>query len=249
MAEPLFFLDYLPHKLDASTASKVVKGSQTVADRPVRPYRRETAEMPGLYKTGEYDLAGFAVGVVDRKKIIDGKRIKAGDVIIGLASSGLHSNGYSLARKVIFETLGLSIGSKPAGLKKDVGSMLLAPTRIYVKPVRKLMTEFEIVGMAHITGGGFTENIPRVIPKGLKAVIKKGTWKMPPVFGLIQDGGSIHEDEMYRTFNCGIGFIIVVRAKDAEKAIARIKKLGERPYLIGTVAKSKKDAPPFVEYI
>ena len=103
--------------------------------------------------------------------------------------------------------------------------------------------------MAHITGGGFTENIPRVIPKGLKAVIKKGTWKMPPVFGLIQDGGSIHEDEMYRTFNCGIGFIIVVRAKDAEKAIARIKKLGERPYLIGTVAKSKKDAPPFVEYI
>lgn len=250
-AEPLFFLDYFATgKLDAGTASKVVKG---IADGCVQAgcalIGGETAEMPGLYKTGEYDLAGFAVGVVDKKKMIDGKRIKAGDAIIGLASSGLHSNGYSLARKVIFEKLGLSIGSKPDGYKKDVGSMLIAPTRIYVKPVRSLMKEVDICGMAHITGGGFTENIPRVIPKGLKAVIKKGSWKMPPVFKLIQDGGSIDEDEMLRTFNCGIGFIMVVREKDAEKALVKIKKLGERPYLIGTIAKSKKDAKPFVEYI
>lgn len=250
-AEPLFFLDYFATgKLDAKTASKVVKGiADGCRQAGCALIGGETAEMPGLYKTGEYDLAGFAVGVVDRKKIIDGRRIKAGDVIIGLASSGLHSNGYSLARKVIFERLGLSIGSKPAGFKKDVGTMLLAPTRIYVKPVRSLMTGIEICGMAHITGGGFTDNIPRVIPKGLKAVIKKGSWKMPPVFNLIQEGGAIHEDEMLRTFNCGIGFIIVVREKDAEKTVARIKKLGERPYLIGTVAKSKKDAPSFVEYI
>lgn len=250
-AEPLFFLDYFATgKLDAGTASKVVKG---IADGCTQAgcalIGGETAEMPGLYKTGEYDLAGFAVGVVDKKKIIDGKRIKAGDAIIGLASSGLHSNGYSLARKVIFEKLGLSIGSKPEGYKKDVGSMLIAPTRIYVKPVRSLMKEVDICGMAHITGGGFTENIPRVIPKGLKAVIKKGSWKMPPVFKLIKDGGSIDEDEMLRTFNCGIGFILVVREKDAEKALVKIKKLGERPYLIGTIAKSKKDAKPFVEYI
>lgn len=250
-AEPLFFLDYFATgKLDARTASKVVKG---IADGCTQAgcalIGGETAEMPGLYKTGEYDLAGFAVGVVDKKKIIDGRRIKAGDVIIGLASSGLHSNGYSLARKVIFERLGLSIGSKPDGYKNDVGSMLIAPTRIYVKPVRSLMKEVDICGMAHITGGGFTENIPRVIPKGLKAVIKKGSWKMPPVFKLIQDGGSISEDEMLRTFNCGIGFIMVVREKDAEKTMARIKKLGERPYLIGTIARSKKDAKPFVEYI
>lgn len=250
-AEPLFFLDYFATgKLDARTASKVVKG---IADGCTQAgcalIGGETAEMPGLYKTGEYDLAGFAVGVVDKKKIIDGRRIKAGDVIIGLASSGLHSNGYSLARKVIFERLGLSIGSKPDGYKNDVGSMLIAPTRIYVKPVRSLMKEVDICGMAHITGGGFTENIPRVIPKGLKAVIKKGSWKMPPVFKLIQDGGSISEVEMLRTFNCGIGFIMVVREKDAEKAMARIKKLGVHPYLIGTIAKSKKDAKPFVEYI
>lgn len=250
-AEPLFFLDYFATgKLDARTASKVVKG---IADGCVQAgcalIGGETAEMPGLYKTGEYDLAGFAVGVVDKKKIIDGRRIKAGDVIIGLASSGLHSNGYSLARKVIFERLGLSIGSKPDGYKNDVGSMLIAPTRIYVKPVRALMKEVDICGMAHITGGGFTENIPRVIPKGLKAVIKKGSWKMPPVFKLIQDGGSISEDEMLRTFNCGIGFIMVVREKDAEKTMARIKKLGVHPYLIGTIARSKKDAKPFVEYI
>ncbi|MEK6758998.1 MAG: phosphoribosylformylglycinamidine cyclo-ligase [Deltaproteobacteria bacterium] len=250
-AEPLFFLDYFATgKLDAKTASKVVKGiADGCRQAGCALIGGETAEMPGLYKTGEYDLAGFAVGVVDKKKIIDGKRIKAGDAIIGLASSGLHSNGYSLARKVIFEKLGLSIGSKPEGYKKDVGSMLIAPTRIYVKPVRGLMKEVDICGMAHITGGGFTENIPRVIPKGLKAVIKKGSWKMPPVFKLIQDGGSIDEDEMLRTFNCGIGFIMVVREKDAEKALVKIKKLGERPYLIGTIAKSKKDAKPFVEYI
>lgn len=250
-AEPLFFLDYFATgKLDAKTASKVVKGiADGCRQAGCALIGGETAEMPGLYKTGEYDLAGFAVGVVDKKKIIDGKRIKAGDAIIGLASSGLHSNGYSLARKVIFEKLGLSIGSKPEGYKKDVGSMLIAPTRIYVKPVRGLMKEVDICGMAHITGGGFTENIPRVIPKGLKAVIKKGSWKMPPVFKLIQDGGSISEDEMLRTFNCGIGFIMVVREKDAEKALVKIKRLGERPYLIGTIAKSKKDAKPFVEYI
>lgn len=250
-AEPLFFLDYFATgKLDAGTASKVVKGiADGCRQAGCALIGGETAEMPGLYKTGEYDLAGFVVGVVDKKKIIDGKRIKAGDVIIGLASSGLHSNGYSLARKVIFEKLGLSIGSRPEGYKKDVGSMLLAPTRIYVKPVRSLMTEVDICGMAHITGGGFTENIPRVIPKGLKAVIKKGSWKMPPVFKLIQEGGSISEDEMLRTFNCGIGFIMVVRENDAQKALSKIKKLGERPYILGTIAKAKKDAPSFVEYI
>ncbi|MBI2411623.1 MAG: phosphoribosylformylglycinamidine cyclo-ligase [Deltaproteobacteria bacterium] len=253
-AEPLFFLDYFATgKLDARRASEVVKGiAKGCKDAGCALIGGETAEMPGLYKSGEYDLAGFAVGVVDRKNIINGSKIRPGDAIIGLASSGLHSNGYSLARKVVFERLGLKPKDTPPGFKKDIGSVLLAPTRIYVKPVLKLLKKYAVLGMAHITGGGFLDNIPRVLPKNVKAVIEKGAWPMPPVFELIREGGEIEEEEMFRTFNCGIGLVIVVRKRDAEGAIKALKESGERAYLIGRIASRKpreKDVeiigPPF----
>ena len=249
-AEPLFFLDYFATgKLDAASAAEVVKGiARGCREAGCALVGGETAEMPGLYKKGEYDLAGFAVGVVDRKKIIDGSRIKPGDAIIGLASSGLHSNGYSLARKVVFERLGLGLNDRPAGFKKDIGSTLLEPTRIYVKPVLDVIKKFDVRGMAHITGGGFTENIPRVLPKSTRAVIKKGSWPVPPIFGLIQHGGSIEPSEMMRTFNCGIGFVMVVKEADAQGVIKRLKELKERPYLIGVVEKCASRGAGYVEF-
>ncbi len=247
-AEPLFFLDYFATgRLDAVKTSQVVKGiAEGCRAAGCALIGGETAEMPGLYKPGEYDLAGFAVGVVDRKRLIDGTKIKAGDRIIGLASSGLHSNGYSLARKVIFEALGLNVKSVPEGFKDDIGATLLAPTRIYVKPVLKLLKRFDVLGMAHITGGGFTDNIPRVLPKGLKAVIEKGSWPIPPVFRLIQSGGGIDEAGMFRTFNCGIGFVLIVRAKDEAPVKKALKTLGEKPYTIGEISKKGRGAE--VEY-
>lgn len=247
-AEPLFFLDYFATgRLDAVKASEVVKGiAEGCRLAGCSLIGGETAEMPGLYRPGEYDLAGFAVGVADRKRLIDGSKIKAGDRIIGLASSGLHSNGYSLARKVIFEALNLNVKSVPEGFKDDIGTTLLAPTRIYVKPVLKLLKKFDVLGMAHITGGGFTDNIPRVLPKGLKAVIEKGSWPIPPIFRLIQSGGGIAEADMFRTFNCGIGLVLIVRAKDEAPVKKMLKTLGERPYTIGEIAKKWRGAE--VEY-
>ncbi len=247
-AEPLFFLDYFATgRLDAIRASQVVKGiAEGCRIAGCALIGGETAEMPGLYRPGEYDLAGFAVGVVDRKKLINGSKIKAGDKIIGLASSGLHSNGYSLARKVIFEALNLNVNSVPKGFKEDIGTVLLTPTRIYVKPVLKLLKEHNILGMAHITGGGFTDNIPRVLPKGLKAVIDKGSWPIPPIFKLIQNGGGIEEAEMFRTFNCGIGLVLIVRAKDEGPVKKMLKRLGEKAYTIGEIALRK--GGPEVEY-
>ncbi|MFQ5736481.1 MAG: phosphoribosylformylglycinamidine cyclo-ligase [Thermodesulfobacteriota bacterium] len=249
-AEPLFFLDYFATgALDARSAAEVVKGvARGCRQAGCALVGGETAEMPGLYRKGEYDLAGFAVGVVERRKIIDGSKIRPGDAVIGLASSGLHSNGYSLARKVVFERLGLKPEDRPVGFSKDIGSTLLAPTRIYVKPVLKLLAESNVLGMAHITGGGFTENIPRVLPKGTKALIKKGSWPVPKVFGLIQQGGGIDASEMLRTFNCGIGFVLVVRGKDAPGVMKRLKALRERPYLIGEIAKAGAREAPHVEY-
>ncbi len=244
-AEPLFFLDYFATgKLDAKRAAAVVKGiAKGCKMAGCALLGGETAEMPGLYSPGEYDLAGFAVGVVDRKRIIDGSRIKAGDRIIGLASSGLHSNGYSLARKIIFDVLKLKISSRPKGFRETIGSVLLTPTRIYVKPVLALMREIEVLGMAHITGGGFTDNIPRVLPENVKAVIERGSWKAPRIFSLLKDGGSVDETEMLRTFNCGIGLVIVVRAKDEAKAVKRLKALGERPFAIGTIGRRTGKGP------
>jgi phosphoribosylformylglycinamidine cyclo-ligase len=248
-AEPLFFLDYFATgSLDARKAARVIRGiARGCRMAGCALIGGETAEMPGLYGRGEYDLAGFAVGVVDRSRIIDGSRIRPGDSVIGLASSGLHSNGYSLARKVIFETLGLGLGDRPPGLRKDVGKTLLTPTRIYVKEVLRLIRRFDVLGMAHITGGGFTDNVPRVLPRGLKAVIRTGSWPMPGVFELIRSGGRIEDSEMLRTFNCGIGMVLVVRPKDSVPLMGASKALGLAAYDIGAI-EEKMGRGPSVEY-
>ncbi len=241
-AEPLFFLDYFATgKLKGAQAARVVKGvAAGCVDAGCALIGGETAEMPGIYKAGEYDLAGFAVGVVEREKIVDGTRIKDGDVIIGLHSSGLHSNGFSLARKVLFEKLGLDIKKRIKGLKgRSLGTALLEPTRIYVRPVLKVCRKFNLKGMAHITGGGFIENIPRVLPDGVKAVIKGGSWPVPPIFNLIQSGGDVSEREMLRTFNCGIGFVIIAAEKESAAIMKALEKSGEKASLIGEIARKK----------
>src|SRR5512137_1191214 len=205
-AEPLFFLDYLATgKLDPAKAADIVKGiAAGCVQAGCALIGGETAEMPGFYAAGEYDIAGFTVGVVDRDNLIDGSSITVGDTLIGLASSGLHSNGYSLARKVIFERMGLKIDSILPGTGATVADELLTPTRIYVKSILNLLRDFTINGIAHITGGGLLENIPRVLPQGCKAVIRKGSWTVPTIFDIIRDAGNIEESEMNRTLNCGI---------------------------------------------
>ncbi|MGH8349248.1 MAG: phosphoribosylformylglycinamidine cyclo-ligase, partial [Pseudomonas sp.] len=203
-AEPLFFLDYFAcGKLDVAKATQVVKGiAQGCKLAGCALIGGETAEMPGFYAAGEYDLAGFAVGIVEKKKIISGKSIAAGDAVLGLASSGAHSNGYSLIRKIVALS-GADLQSDFHG--KTLGATLLAPTRIYVKPLLKLMKKIPVKGLAHVTGGGLLENIPRVLPKNLCAVLQRSSWEMPPLFHWLQAQGNIGDHEMQRTFNCGIG--------------------------------------------
>jgi phosphoribosylformylglycinamidine cyclo-ligase len=238
-AEPLFFLDYLATaKLDPEKGASIIKG---VSDGCVQAgcalIGGETAEMPGFYTGDEYDIAGFAVGVVDRDKIIDGSSITVGDRLIGLSSSGLHSNGFSLARKVILEHMGLGINDEFPGLGKTVAEELLTPTRIYVRSILNLLRDFNIHGLAHITGGGLLENVPRVLPKCCKAVIRKDSWTVPEVFQTIQKGGNVEEMEMFRTFNCGIGMVIVVPEREAEDIMIRLSGLNETAFQIGEVAK------------
>ncbi|HWI41281.1 MAG TPA: phosphoribosylformylglycinamidine cyclo-ligase [Verrucomicrobiae bacterium] len=243
-AEPLFFLDYLATgKLDPAKAAAVVKGiSEGCAMAGRALIGGETAEMPGFYGENEYDLAGFTVGVVDRDSIIDGSSITVGNALIGIASSGLHSNGYSLARKIVFEKLGLAIDGLFPETGRTVAEELLVPTRIYVKSVLNLLRDFPINGIAHITGGGLLENIPRVLPKGCKAVIDPNIWELPPVFRVLAEAGNVADEEMYRTFNCGIGMVLSVREKDAEDVLIRLSGLQEHAFLIGEVAKCEPGA-------
>lgn len=249
-AEPLSFLDYFATgRLDVERASQVIKGiARGCKEAGCSLVGGETAEMPDFYKPGEYDLAGFTVGVVERKRIIDGSAIRPGDRIIGLASSGLHSNGYSLARQALFDKLGLEVKDRVKGLKKTIGEELLIPTRIYVKPILSLLKRFKLKGIAHITGGGFIENIPRVLPKGCKAVIKKGSWPIPFIFRFLKEKGGIHEMEMFRTFNCGIGMVIAVSKKEEAGVLKGLKELKERAYIIGEIVK-RRDGEERVEII
>jgi len=246
-AEPLFFLDYFatgklrPEK-QAAVVSGIAKGCRQSGCALIGG---ETAEMPGFYDEGEYDLAGFAVGVVERKKIIDGSTVKPGDMLVGLASSGLHSNGYSLARKIFFDAAKLKPSDYVPELKKTVAEELLTPTRIYVKSVLGLLGEFKVKALAHITGGGITGNLPRVLPKGCKAVIDRRSWKPRPVFGFMMRNGNVDEAEMFRDFNMGVGMIAVVKPGDAEGFIKAAKKYGEKAFLMGEIAKGKRG----VEYI
>ena len=233
-AEPLFFLDYFAcGKLEVGTAAAVIKGiAEGCEQSGCALVGGETAEMPGMYPAGEYDLAGFAVGCVDKEKIINGLSIAAGDVVLGLASSGAHSNGYSLIRKLIANS-GIDFESDFHGRKfKDV---VMAPTKIYVKSLLKLIDALPVKGMAHITGGGITENIPRVLPVGLTAEISKTSWTLPPLFQWLQAQGNITHSEMYKTFNCGIGMAVIVAQEHAAQAIALLQANGETVYEIGKI--------------
>lgn len=241
-AEPLFFLDYLacdkvvPEKIEA-----IVRG---IADGCLQSgcslIGGETAEMPGMYGEGEYDIAGFTVGIVDKKKIIDGRSIAPGDAVLGFASSGVHSNGFSLVRKLLLQDKGYSLHDEVAELGGKLGDTLLAPTKIYVKPILALLEQVNIKGMAHITGGGFLENIPRVLPEGVNVRIDYGSWPILPIFKLLQDAGSVSNNDMFRTFNMGIGMVLVVPADQAEEAIRLAEAQGEQAYRIGTVTEGEQ---------
>lgn len=249
-AEPLFFLDYLATgRLSVPKAEVIVQGIvEGCRQAGCALIGGETAEMPSLYQEGEYDLAGFAVGVVDRPHVIDGRGLKSGDVVIGLASSGLHSNGYSLVRRVLFEEGGLSVDSRMSDLDQPLGEALLTPTRIYVKSMLALAHEFPVKGFVHITGGGLTENVPRVLPKGCVARIHRDAWPVPPIFRMIQRVGRVAEDEMYRVFNMGLGLAVVTAPENVDSLMARAIALGERVYRIGEIL-SGEPGDRQVEYV
>ena len=244
-AEPLYFLDYYAcGKLDVATASEVVKGIAAGCERAgCALIGGETAEMPGMYTPGEYDLAGFAVGVVEKSRIVDGSSIVAGDVVLGLASDGAHSNGYSLIRKIIEKSGGMAQSVPAEGGAQPLADLALAPTRIYVKPVLALMKEVTVKGMAHITGGGIVENVPRVLADDLTARLDRDAWTMPPLFQWLQRQGNVAEEEMLRVFNCGIGMAIVVDPADADRAMRFLTDQGERVWRIGRVDRRNGDEP------
>ncbi len=242
-AEPLFFLDYFATgRLKPGKAAEVIKG---IADGCLEAgcslLGGETAEMPGFYARGEYDLSGFAVGAVEKEKIISGSGIRSGDVVIGIASNGLHSNGFSLVRKLFFEMkkMRLKTVMKETGI--SLGEELLKPTRIYVKAFNALKNRVDIKGMAHITGGGITGNLPRVLPEGLQSVLSRNSWPEPPIFGIIKKTGNLSDKEMRKTFNMGIGYILVVDSGKSEKSIEILRKNGFDAYMIGGIEKGVKE--------
>jgi len=241
-AEPLFFLDYLAcDKVIPAKIESIVKGIADGCNQAgCSLIGGETAEMPGMYSEGEYDIAGFTVGIVDKSKMINGSNIAAGDTVIGLASSGVHSNGFSLVRKLLLEDSGYSLQQEIPELGGRLGDVLLAPTKIYVKPLLGLLKEIEVKGMAHITGGGFIENIPRMLPDGVNVDIEYGTWPILPIFKLMQEKGGISNKDMFTTFNMGIGMVLVVNESDADQALAYLRSAGEEPYVIGRVTEGER---------
>ena len=234
-AEPLFFLDYFAcGKLNVEAATEVIKGiAQGCEQAGCALIGGETAEMPGMYPVGEYDLAGFAVGVVEKADIITGSDIKPGDVVLGLASNGAHSNGYSLVRKII-ERSKPDLNAKFDD-ERTLADCIMAPTRIYVKPLLELMRLLRIKGMAHITGGGLLENIPRVLPENVTAVLDSRSWHTPKLFDWLREQGNVAQQEMYRTFNCGIGMVVIMDKNDASSALNQLKASGETAWVIGTI--------------
>ena len=243
-AEPLFFLDYFAcGKLNVKIAEAVIRGVATGCRQAgCALIGGETAEHPGDFRTGEYDLGGFAVGVLENAKIIDRNAVVPGDVLVGIPSSGLHSNGYSLARKVLLDKARLKLQQRIPELGRTLGDELLEPTRIYAKITRRVFAKFPIKGAAHITGGGITGNLPRVLPKGRRAVLERGSWPVPPVFDLIQRLGRIHRDEMDRTFNNGLGLILVLDRKHADGAQRALQGIGEESFIVGEIRKGARGA-------
>jgi len=245
-AEPLFFLDYYATgKLNVDVAADVIKGIADGCEQAgAALVGGETAEMPGMYQDGDYDLAGFCVGVVEKAKIIDGSRIQPGDALLALASSGPHSNGYSLIRKIL--AVNHAKLDQPLADGRPLGEALLAPTRIYVKPVLKLLEALEVKAIAHITGGGLTENLPRVLPTGVKAIINPHSWQRPAIFHWLQQQGGVIETEMWRTFNCGVGMIVCVAAEQVDPALHLLREAGETAWRVGEIAIGEGE--PFVEF-
>jgi len=236
-AKPLFFLDYLSMgKLNDDRAAEIIKGvGEGCKQAKCALIGGETAEMPGFYPNNEYDLAGFAVGIVDNKKIIDGTEIRVGHKLIGLASSGLHSNGYSLVRKLCFDILDLKLEDQIPELGRTLGEELLTPTRIYTEPILSILKDLPIHGLAHITGGGLADNIVRTIPKACNIMIRRDSWDIPPIFSFLQEAGKISEPEMMRTFNNGIGMVVVVPDHASQDLLQRLAAVNEKAYLIGEV--------------
>jgi phosphoribosylformylglycinamidine cyclo-ligase len=247
-AEPLFFLDYMATgKIGIEQSVKIIEGIvHGCREAGCALIGGETAEMPGFYAENEYDLAGFCVGIVEADRLIDGSAVGAGDCIIGLASSGLHSNGFSLTRKVLFDVGGLEFQDRIEGLDECIGLTVLRPTRIYVKPLLELMKRFHLHGLVHITGGGFFDNIPRVLPASCCAVIDKQAWEVPPVFRIIQDMGMIEEREMFRVFNMGIGMIMIVSENEVREVHEHAKSLNENAYILGRVEVREAGGPQVV---
>ncbi|MGD6830532.1 phosphoribosylformylglycinamidine cyclo-ligase [Sutcliffiella halmapala] len=236
-AEPLYFLDYIAcGKADPERIEMIVKGIADGCEQAgCALVGGETAEMPGMYDEQEYDLAGFTVGVVDKERLITGENIKPGNVLIGLSSSGIHSNGYSLVRKIVFEKGKLDLNQKYEGLNRTLGEELLTPTKIYVKPILEVLKKYDINGMAHITGGGFIENVPRMLPEGMQAEIDYGTWPIPPIFDLLQEVGELNRTEMFNIFNMGIGMVLAVNEEILPEVVQILEGNGEKAYLIGRV--------------
>jgi phosphoribosylformylglycinamidine cyclo-ligase len=245
-AEPLFFLDYFATgQLDEAVAESVVRGiAEGCKIANCSLIGGETAELPGMYPAGEYDLAGFCVGIVDRDQLLDGSSITVGDKIVALGSSGLHSNGYSLARKVLLDDPGNDLDRILPGLERPLGEELLTPTRIYVRTVLNLIRDFRVKGMAHITGGGLVDNLPRILPQGCQAHLDRRTWELPPIFRVIQELGAVADSEMLRTFNCGIGLVVVVPGGETQDVVERLQALGEKAWVVGEIHEPEKGGPP-----
>ena len=239
-AEPLYFLDYIGlAQLDPARVEALVRGvAEGCRQAGCALIGGETAELPGLYAAGEYDLAGFAVGVVERERIIDGAAVKPGDAVLGLASSGLHSNGFSLARRIVFDELKLGVDAILPGTARPLGEVLLEPTRIYVRAV--LPVRARVHAMAHVTGGGITGNLPRVLPEGSRALIRRGAWTVPPVFAALQDAGGVAEAEMFRTFNMGVGYLLVVPSAQEREVAAVLTAAGETVHAIGEIVPGER---------
>lgn len=247
-AKPLFFLDYFAiSSLDIDLATEVVKGiAEGCKISGCALIGGETAEMPGLYQPGDYDIAGFVVGIAERDAIIDGSDIRVGNKIIGLASSGLHSNGYSLARKICLEEMNLSVEDHIKEFGCNLGEELLRPTRIYVESVLKTLRQYKINGLVHNTGGGFLDNVPRVLPAGCKAIIDPAAWPVPPIFDFLEKNGKVSREEMFRTFNMGIGMMALVDDKIVEDVLQQFKAFGEAPYIIGEIEATDEEDSKWV---
>ena len=242
-AEPLVFLDYIGiGRVVPRTVAEIIKGiAAGCREAGCSLIGGETAELPDFYAAGEYDLAGFAVGVAERRRLLDGRGIRPGDAVVGLASTGLHSNGFSLVRRVVFERLGHRVGDRVPDLGTTVGEALLTPTRVYVRPVLRLLRAgLPVRGMVHITGGGITENVPRILPAGCEVVIERAAWPVPPVFRWLQVGGRIAEQEMFRVFNMGVGFLLVVPGPRAAETCRRLRRAGVPAWTIGAVRRGRR---------